>query len=127
MRVLVTEAAFGDSDEVVRRLRSLGCRVSTCHGSTGFCRALSPGGRCPLDTPGEPVDLVVDVRAGDEELTTREYGAVCAVRARRPLVVVPADRDVPVRAPAAVRSWAAEASLPQLLDACARRHAVAAS
>ncbi|SHG85323.1 hypothetical protein [Streptoalloteichus hindustanus] len=120
MRVLVTEADFGDGDEVVRRLRALGCRVSTCHGATGFCRALGPGGRCPLDLTGEPVDLVVDVRGRDEELTTREYGAVCAVRARRPLVVVGAAPDVPVRPPAAVRSWAAVASLPQLLAACAR-------
>src|SRR5205807_1781358 len=47
----------------------------------GICRVLGPGGRCPLDGP-DPVDLVVDVRPPVSELTAREFGVVCGVRAR---------------------------------------------
>ncbi|PXY22310.1 hypothetical protein [Prauserella muralis] len=92
MHVLVTEAYFGDSAGTVRRLREAGCRVSTCHTEAGLCKALAPGSRCPLDVL-DGVDLLVDVRSVGDELTAREFGTVCAVRARVPVVVVGADPD----------------------------------
>lgn len=81
MHVLITETLFGDADRLAGRLREAGCRVSRCHSGAGVCQALAPGGRCPLDGP-EPVDLVVDVRTPVTELTAREYGVVCGIRAR---------------------------------------------
>jgi hypothetical protein len=80
MHVLITETLFGDADRLAERLREVGCRVSRCHGAAGICQALAPGGRCPLDGP-EPVDLVVDVRTPVGELTAREFGIVCGIRA----------------------------------------------
>ncbi|MBP2471816.1 hypothetical protein JOF53_000688 [Crossiella equi] len=117
MHVLVTESRFGDADQLVERLEGTGCRVSTCHGQLGLCRVLSPGNRCPLDERG-PVDLVVDVRNGCEELSAREYGVVCAVRANVPLLIVGTDPDVPAVVPAGLQQWAQAVSAEQLLDAC---------
>jgi hypothetical protein len=84
MHVLVTEAQFGDADPLAERLRQIGCRVSRCHNSAGICQALAPGGRCPLDG-ADPIDLVVDVRPPVSDLTAREFGAICGIRARIPV------------------------------------------
>lgn len=100
MRVLITEALFGDSDDLAETLHGVGAHVSRCHERAGICRALAPGRRCPLDER-DGVDLVVDVRAQLPELTAREYGAVCAVRARIPLVIV----SPTVRPALAPSSW----------------------
>jgi hypothetical protein len=59
--------------------------VSTCHdGSTDICNGVVPGG-CPLEGRS-PADMVVAVR-GERELTAREYGAVCGVRAGLPVAL----------------------------------------
>jgi hypothetical protein len=116
MHVLVTEASFGDSDDMVRRLRDIGCQVSTCHGSAGICRA-TLGGPCPLDGP-VPVDMIVDVRSAGEELTAREFGAVCAIRSKAPLVIVDADPErIPV-VPAGLEQLATAVRGSALLWAC---------
>jgi hypothetical protein len=125
MHVLVTEAHFGDGDRVVGLLRAIGVRVSCCHDRVGYCRALRPGDHCPLDR--EPVDFVVDVRGAGAELTAREYGAVCAARARRPVWIVPADPSMPAQVPAALRDLAILATEEDLLTMCQRvDHAAAA-
>ncbi|PRX45858.1 hypothetical protein B0I33_1084 [Prauserella shujinwangii] len=118
MHVLVTEARFGDSAETVRRLREDGCRVSTCHTRAGLCKALAPASRCPLDEQAA-VDLLVDVRSGDDELTAREFGAVCAVRARVPVAVVDADPDRAPVLPIGLEARAVGIRGRQLLAACA--------
>lgn len=85
MHVLVTEQSPGQSDDLARRLRYLGCVVSTCHdSSTDICNGVVPGG-CPLEGR-QPADMVVAVR-GERELTAREYGAVCGVRAGLPVAL----------------------------------------
>jgi hypothetical protein len=128
MHVLVTEAQFGDGDRLARRLREFGIRVTTCHDRVGFCQALVPGGRCPLDDLAGPVDVVVDVRGPGEELTAREYGAVCAVRAGRPLWIVGPDPDAPAAVPVALRDLARTATEEDFLALCLRRdHAAVAA
>ncbi|EHR50958.1 hypothetical protein SacmaDRAFT_2717 [Saccharomonospora marina XMU15] len=117
MHVLVTEANFGDSARVLPRLRDLGCRVSTCHTATGLCRALEPGSRCPLDEPGG-VDLLVDVRSVGEELTAREFGAVCAVRARVPTAVTDADTGRVPTVPIGLENHVTAVPADGLADAC---------
>lgn len=117
MHVLVTEANFGDSARVLPRLRDLGCRVSTCHTATGLCRALEPGSRCPLDEPGG-VDLLVDVRSVGEELTAREFGAVCAVRARVPAAVTDADAGRVPTVPVGLENHVAPVTGDRLAAAC---------
>ncbi|MFC5286751.1 hypothetical protein ACFPM7_06785 [Actinokineospora guangxiensis] len=119
--VLVTEARFGDADPVADRLRAAGARVSTCHSSSGTCRALAPGQRCPLDVRGDPVDLVVDVRDADEELTVREYGVVCGLRAGKAVFVVGAHPLVPPSAPTGLARRVTVTSADSLADALARR------
>lgn len=116
MHVLITEARFDDAQEVAERLHDAGCHVTRCHDRVGICRALAPAGHCPLDNR-EPVDLVVDVRAASPELTAREYGAVCAVRARIPLAIVSATDELPVVPPGLERR-AAAVTRTELLDAC---------
>lgn len=118
MHVLVTEAAFGESASVVEALRAAGHLVSTCHEQSGVCRALRPGRRCPLDG-GVPVDLMVDVRGQEPDVTAREFGVVCAVRDRLPVVVVGVDPAVPPRIPTGLKSWATGTTLDRLLLACA--------
>ncbi|MBP2479482.1 hypothetical protein JOF53_008354 [Crossiella equi] len=117
MHVLVTESKFGDADRLVEKLDETGCRVSTCHGQLGPCRVLAPASRCPLDGRGG-VDLVVDVRGACEELSAREYGVVCAVRANLPLLIVGTDPAVPAAVPAGLQRWAHAVSADHLLDAC---------
>ena len=89
MYVLVTEQNPGQGKDLARRLRYLGCTVSTCHdGSADVCKGVVPGG-CPLE--GRlPADLVVAVR-GERELTAREYGTVCGLRAGVPVVLTGLD------------------------------------
>jgi len=122
MNVLVTEAHFGASDRLVQRLRELGVRVTACHERVGFCKALQLGSRCPLDDYTDTVDLVVDVRGTNEELTTREYGMICGERAKRPVWVVGSDPDVPVVVPPAARDFAIPATEDELLLRCQRRY-----
>lgn len=86
MRILLTEAGFDESREIAAALRELGCRVSPCHVRSGVCRALASGGTCPLDEEDRP-DLAVDVRGTEAGLTAREFGVVCALRARVPVVM----------------------------------------
>lgn len=99
MRILVTEATFDESREIAAALRDLGCRVSPCHVRSGVCRALAPGGTCPLDEADRP-DLAVDVRGAEPGLTAREFGVVCALRKRVPVVMTTArDTGGPVVPP----------------------------
>jgi hypothetical protein len=121
MHVLVTEAHFGGSDRLIQRLRALGVRVTGCHDKVGYCRVLQSGGSCPLDASTDRVDLVVDVRGAGEELTAREYGAVCAVRDRRPVLIVGVDPDVPVVIPAGLRGHAIATTEEELVTMCLRR------
>jgi|GEM_PF-5458165 len=122
MHVMVTEARFGDSDRLVQLLRTIGVRVTPCHDRVGYCRVLRPGGHCPLDRAADQVDLVVDVRDAGTELTAREYGAVCGVRARRPVWIVSPDLDTPTAAPAALRDNVTVVSEQELLTMCQRRN-----
>jgi hypothetical protein len=124
MHVLITEALFGDADELAETLHVAGCRVARCHDRSGICRALAPGRRCPLDDR-DPVDLVVDVRAPLSELSAREYGAVCAVRARIPLVIVSVTDGEPT-VPDGLVHRAAAVTRAELLDACKSHDTVGA-
>jgi hypothetical protein len=116
MHVLLTEAMFGDADELAERLRAVGCRVSGCHRRTGICRALAPAGICPLDA-ADPVDLVVDVRTPDPELTTREYGVICGLRAGLPVAIVPAGAGAPV-VPPGLEDRVLALTQDELVDTC---------
>lgn len=116
MHVLVTESSFGRAAGVIGALKRIGCRVSTCHGTTGVCRGLAPGGRCPLDEMW-PVDLVVDVRGPEPELTAREMGVVCGLRDRDRVVVV-GEPAAPAMAPAGLEGRVTVGTTEELLDAC---------
>jgi len=117
MHVLVTEALFGDADPLVEPLRETGCRVSRCHSRAGLCRALAPGSRCPLDGD-DPPSLLVDVRGQGEEMTAREFGTVCAVRARVPIAMVSPDPAVPVEVPPGLENRVTVIDAEGLLDTC---------
>lgn len=87
MRVLVIEDTIGNSVDIVLDLVEAGHRVVRCQpigGTVEPCAGLT-GNACPLD---ERVDVTVQVHDGDEELTLRELGAVCAGRAGIPIVNV---------------------------------------
>jgi hypothetical protein len=116
MHVLVTESSFGDSDDIIRRLRTIGAVVSTCHAGAGICRA-TLSGPCPLDGP-DVVDLIVDVRSAGEELTAREFGAVCATRSRVPLVIVDVDPDRIPTIPSGLEQLATAVRGSDLVWAC---------
>nr|WP_052393787.1 hypothetical protein [Kutzneria sp. 744] len=118
MHILVTESAPGASRRLVGRLRELGCRVSACHDSSTVCRAVAPGGGCPLDG-AEPAGIVVDVRDGAGELTAREYGVVCGVRARRQVVFVDVDEDRRAAVPTGMNPHMTAVQMPALVQACA--------
>jgi hypothetical protein len=119
MHVLLTEAMFGDADELADQLRAFGCHVSRCHSRAGICRALAPGGACPLDGL-DPLDLMVDVRSSIPELTAREFGVVCALRARMPVVIVPVGDGVSM-VPAGLEHRTIAVTREQLLQACRAR------
>jgi hypothetical protein len=115
---LVTESRAGCSARLVSELRELGCRVSTCHDAATVCMAVALGGGCPLDG-AEPASVVVDVRADDAELTAREYGAVCGVRARRQVVFVGVEDDRRPAVPRGMNPHMAAVQMPALVQACA--------
>ena len=118
MHLLVTESRAGCSARLVARLRELGCRVSTCHDSPTACRAVTPGGGCPLDGM-DPAGIVVDVRDGDGELTAREFGVVCGVRARRQVVFVDVDEDRQAAVPRGMNPHMTCVHMAALVRACA--------
>ncbi|HEX5401620.1 MAG TPA: hypothetical protein VFX16_04880 [Pseudonocardiaceae bacterium] len=114
---MVTGATFGDSAPVVDALRTAGHEVSTCHERTGLCQALRPGSHCPLDGRA-PIDLMVDVRGQEPDLTAREFGVVCAIRDRVAIAVVGVDPRTPPRVPAGLRPWVTVATVDSLLRIC---------
>jgi hypothetical protein len=124
MHVLLTESSFGDADFLVRHLRDAGCLVSRCHSRAGLCRALAPGGRCPLDEPFAQPDLLVDVRGQGSELTAREFGVVCAVRDHVPVALVSPDPDVRAEVPSGLENRVTVIDVDGLLATCraASRH-----
>jgi hypothetical protein len=90
VRVLVLETDVGAADEAIARLEAAGHEVVRCHDRDDHhafpCNALIRGGSCPLS--GEGVDLALTVRARPmPEPTAFEDGAVCALRAKVPVVV----------------------------------------
>ena len=116
MHVLVTEQNPGQGKDLARRLRSLGCTVSTCHsGNTDICDGVAPGG-CPLEGP-RPADRVIDVR-GDKEFTAREYGAVCGARAGLPVVLTGPDWQDKPPVPDGLRSRVTAIRQSTLLVGC---------
>jgi hypothetical protein len=118
MHVLLTEAKFGDADPLYEPLRDTGSRVSRCHWRGGVCRALAPALTCPLDDAADPPTLVVDVRDGGAEVTAREFGIVCALRAQVPVVLVPSVPGVPATAPAGLTSRVLVTDVESLLATC---------
>jgi len=79
MRILVVEDTLGESIDTILDLVDAGHQVVRCQpvgGEVEPCAALAGPGPCPLN---EPVDVVVDVRTG-EEFELRELGALCAAR-----------------------------------------------
>jgi hypothetical protein len=118
MRVLLTEATFEESVPIQAALGAAGFDVYPCHRRSGLCQAFSSS--CPLDLVD--VDVAVVVRSGGRsELTTREYGAVCAHRAGVPLLVTSAD-DLPAPAVPVGLAGPASAAVPrdELPEACRR-------
>lgn len=89
MRVLVVEDSIGSSVDIVLDLVEAGHRVVRCQpigAEINPCVGLSTtGGACPLD---DPVDIVVQVHDGPEDLKLRELGVVCAGRHGIPIVNV---------------------------------------
>ncbi|WP_406632675.1 hypothetical protein [Amycolatopsis sp. WGS_07] len=118
MHVLLTEAKFGDCDALCQPLRDNGCRVSRCHTREGFCLALAPGTTCPLDDRADPPVLAVDVRAAGDEITAREFGVVCALRAQVPVVLVPPAPGLPVAVPAGLADRVVVTDAESLLATC---------
>ena len=118
MHVLLTEATFGDAEFLVQPLQDAGCRVSRCHTRAGLCRALAPGSMCPLDEWAAPPLLAVDVRGQGTDLTAREFGVVCAVRAHVPIALVSADAAVPVEVPAGLDTRVVVTDVDALLATC---------
>ena len=118
MHVLLTESSFGDSDFLLQPLRDAGCLVRRCHSRAGLCRALAVGGRCPLDEPFAQPDLVIDVRGQGTELTAREFGVVCAVRAHVPVALVSPDPDVRAEVPPGLENRVTVTDVDGLLATC---------
>lgn len=118
MHVQVTEQRAGAADELVAQLKKLGCVVSTCLADNAICAAVAPARRCPLDGT-LPVDLLVDVRTDSQELTVREFGVICALRAHCPVVfVAPSDDRLPV-VPHGLQRQVTVVRKSALLTACA--------
>ncbi|HEY3485015.1 MAG TPA: hypothetical protein VGK49_06500 [Ilumatobacteraceae bacterium] len=113
MRVLMLESHPGVASGAVARLTEAGHTIVRCDTADREypCRGLAPGGQCPLD---EPVDVAVLVQeAGTAQV---EPGAVCAARARIPVLEV-TGAEAAVRSPLA--AWVAPSG-PDLLAACER-------
>ena len=88
MRVLVVEDTVGSSTELMLDLAAAGHWVARCQpvrGEVAPCAGLAGGDPCPLDVPA---DVAVQVHDGDEDLTMRELGVICAGRAGTPIVNV---------------------------------------
>ncbi|MFD2468685.1 hypothetical protein [Amycolatopsis silviterrae] len=126
MHVLLTEAKFGDCDALSKPLRDNGCRVSRCHSREGVCLAIAPGASCPLDDRADPPVLAVDVRAAGDEITAREFGVVCALRAQVPVALVPPAPGLPVAAPAGLADRVTVSEVESLLTTCRAASAVSA-
>jgi len=116
MRVLVVESHLGASQQLQDQLEQRGHRVLTCH-ADGLerrgCRAVDPEEGCPLDV--EPVDVAIDVRRTyHPDPRPLERGAICAVRARVPVVVAGTSVDSPLE------DWATEVvqgGVPAMIEA----------
>ena len=90
MRVLLMESDAWAADRAGRRLREAGHQTVRCLDADldSFpCRALQPGGHCPIDCARVDVALLVRARPWPG-FTPRELGAVCALRDGLPLVVL---------------------------------------
>src|SRR5437899_7333890 len=102
-------------EQGARSLEMTGNVVTRCHdpGTPVFpCRALQPGGRCPLDAG---VDVVVTMRARpDVNPLPGEIGVICSLHVGVPLVVAGLAAEHPFV------SWAAATVDPtgDLADAC---------
>ncbi len=86
--VLVVEQEPGASIEATLALVEAGHDVVRCQSPAGPalpCAGLRPDGVCPFDT--SDVEVAVDVRTSGA-VTTREIGAVCALRQGVPLLVL---------------------------------------
>lgn len=86
MKVLVVEAQPGGADEAKAALVAAGHTVVDCDTPEQHapCRGLASEGTCPLDE--HDVDVAVVHHAG-RDLSVGERGALCAARARVPVVV----------------------------------------
>lgn len=86
MKVLVVEAQPGGADEAKAALVAAGHTVVGCETPEPHapCRGLSTVGACPLDE--YDVDVAVVHHTG-RDLAVSERGALCAARARIPVVV----------------------------------------
>lgn len=84
MDVLIPDQQTPTALRAADVLRGAGHRVHRCIGPGGvLCEAMA-GHDCPLDAPG--VDVVVDVRDGDEP-SPFAAGGLCAARRHLPLVL----------------------------------------
>lgn len=86
MKVLVVEAQEGGADEAKAALVAAGHTVLDCSTPEPHapCRGLATVGVCPLDE--HAVDVAVVHHTG-RDLAASERGALCAARARVPVVV----------------------------------------
>lgn len=87
MRVLVVGTEDWAIEQAAGQLARSGCQVLACHepGEPPFpCNAVIPGRVCPL-TAGFDVAVTVRTRALDQPAPA-EMGAVCALRAGKPLI-----------------------------------------
>lgn len=87
MRVLVVGTEDWAVEQAAGRLAASGCEVLACHqpGEPAFpCNAVIPGRVCPLDAG---FDMAVTIRSRPlDQPAPGEMGAVCALRAGKPLV-----------------------------------------
>lgn len=86
MKVLVVEAHPGGADAAKAALAAAGHTVVGCETPEPHapCRGLATVGVCPLD--GHDIDVAVVHHTG-RDLAVSERGALCAARARVPVVV----------------------------------------
>ena len=102
MRVLVVESHTGASERLQQDLERRGHSVLTCHEDAterNGCRAVHADDGCPLDHG--LVDVAVDLRRSyHPDPRPLEQGAICALRARVPLVIAGTATDSPLE------SWA---------------------
>lgn len=86
MKVLVVEAQPGGADEAKATLLAAGHTVVDCTTAEPHapCRGLASVGVCPLDE--HDVDVAVVHHTG-RDLAASERGALCAARARIPVVI----------------------------------------